>query len=347
MILALTGAGSIASSSDVTIGPFGTFSYFGDHGQHGEYRFAGWRRASRNRRENAEFDACKRHIFRRHQRHRRQSENQRRHRNAGRRQYLHRPHHHQRHGDTGAVAGSGSIAASSGVKDAGTFDISASASGASITTLSSNGAVTLGSNTLTLTAAAAHSPAPSTVRAAGLRSAAEPKRSPALTLIPAPPPSTPAQPDHRRHCEFDFKFQRCGDHHAAHSMSNGGRQHQIADNGSGSVNLGSQTLTADQRVGHLLRRHRRQRRQSANPQRHGNADRHQRIFGRHHHRRQCCTGAFGRRRYFRVHVVTDNGTFDISQASGDVSINDAVRLVLQPCLSRRQHAHSHQRVGHL
>ena len=53
-----------------------------------------------------------------------------------------------------ALSGSGSIAASSGVVDNGAFDIAAATSGASITTLSGNGVVVLGSRTLTLTAAA-------------------------------------------------------------------------------------------------------------------------------------------------------------------------------------------------
>src|SRR4029077_7074171 len=54
-------------------------------------------------------------------------------------------------GETLALSGSGSIAASSGVADGGTFDISATTSGASIKTLSGNGNVPLGANTLTLT----------------------------------------------------------------------------------------------------------------------------------------------------------------------------------------------------
>jgi fibronectin-binding autotransporter adhesin len=53
-----------------------------------------------------------------------------------------------------ALSGAGSIAASSGVADDATFDISATTSGAAITTLSGNGVVALGSKTLTLTAAA-------------------------------------------------------------------------------------------------------------------------------------------------------------------------------------------------
>ena len=53
-----------------------------------------------------------------------------------------------------ALSGQGSIAASSGVVDNAAFDISATTSGASITTLSGNGVVVLGSRTLTLTAAA-------------------------------------------------------------------------------------------------------------------------------------------------------------------------------------------------
>ena len=53
-----------------------------------------------------------------------------------------------------ALSGAGSIAASSGVVDGGVFDISAAASGASITTLSGAGSATLGVNTLTLTNAA-------------------------------------------------------------------------------------------------------------------------------------------------------------------------------------------------
>ena len=52
-----------------------------------------------------------------------------------------------------ALSGSGGVAASSGVANAGTFDISATASGASIKALTGAGAVVLGANTLTLTAA--------------------------------------------------------------------------------------------------------------------------------------------------------------------------------------------------
>ena len=55
-------------------------------------------------------------------------------------------------GETLALSGLGSIAASSGVVDSGTFSISGTTSGASITTLSGAGGVNLGSNTLTLTA---------------------------------------------------------------------------------------------------------------------------------------------------------------------------------------------------
>ena len=53
--------------------------------------------------------------------------------------------------ETLALSGSGSIAASSGVADSGIFDISATTAGASITTLSGGGNVTLGTKTLTLT----------------------------------------------------------------------------------------------------------------------------------------------------------------------------------------------------
>jgi autotransporter-associated beta strand protein len=56
-------------------------------------------------------------------------------------------------GGTLALSGSGSIATSSGVVDAGTFDISGTTSGATIKTLSGAGGVTLGGNTLTLSAA--------------------------------------------------------------------------------------------------------------------------------------------------------------------------------------------------
>ena len=52
-----------------------------------------------------------------------------------------------------ALSGHGAIAASSGVTNDATFDISATTSGASITTLSGNGVVALGGQTLTLTAA--------------------------------------------------------------------------------------------------------------------------------------------------------------------------------------------------
>jgi autotransporter-associated beta strand protein len=53
-------------------------------------------------------------------------------------------------GGTLALSGNGSIATSSGVADNGTFDISAASAGVSIQTLSGNGTVTLGANTLTL-----------------------------------------------------------------------------------------------------------------------------------------------------------------------------------------------------
>jgi fibronectin-binding autotransporter adhesin len=56
-------------------------------------------------------------------------------------------------GSTLALAGDGSIAPSSGVADEGTFDISGTTNGASITTLSGSGNVSLGGNTLTLTGA--------------------------------------------------------------------------------------------------------------------------------------------------------------------------------------------------
>ena len=51
-----------------------------------------------------------------------------------------------------ALSGAGSISASSSVVDQGIFDISATDAGASITTLSGNGSVVLGSKSLTLTA---------------------------------------------------------------------------------------------------------------------------------------------------------------------------------------------------
>jgi fibronectin-binding autotransporter adhesin len=53
-----------------------------------------------------------------------------------------------------ALAGAGSIATSSGVADNGTFDISATTSGASIASLSGSGVVALGAQTLALTGAA-------------------------------------------------------------------------------------------------------------------------------------------------------------------------------------------------
>jgi uncharacterized protein with beta-barrel porin domain len=53
-------------------------------------------------------------------------------------------------GATLALSGTGSIAASSGVADNGTFDISALTGGTSIVSLSGNGTVSLGANTLTL-----------------------------------------------------------------------------------------------------------------------------------------------------------------------------------------------------
>ena len=52
-----------------------------------------------------------------------------------------------------ALSGSGSIGTSSGVSNAATFDISATTSGATITTLSGAGSVVLGTKTLTLSAA--------------------------------------------------------------------------------------------------------------------------------------------------------------------------------------------------
>jgi outer membrane autotransporter protein len=52
-----------------------------------------------------------------------------------------------------ALTGTGSIAASSGVSDDGTFDIAATTAGASIKSLSGGGVVNLGGQTLTLTAA--------------------------------------------------------------------------------------------------------------------------------------------------------------------------------------------------
>ncbi|MGH8232183.1 MAG: autotransporter-associated beta strand repeat-containing protein, partial [Steroidobacteraceae bacterium] len=54
-------------------------------------------------------------------------------------------------GATVALSGNGSIASSSGVTDNGSFDISTTNAGASITTLSGTGNVTLGAQTLTLT----------------------------------------------------------------------------------------------------------------------------------------------------------------------------------------------------
>ncbi len=55
-------------------------------------------------------------------------------------------------GATLALSGAGSVAASSGITDNGTFNISATAAGTSIKTLSGAGAVTLGARPLTLTA---------------------------------------------------------------------------------------------------------------------------------------------------------------------------------------------------
>jgi hypothetical protein len=54
-------------------------------------------------------------------------------------------------GATLALSGTGSIAASSGLVDNGTFDISATTGGASIKSLSGNGAVTLGAKSLSIT----------------------------------------------------------------------------------------------------------------------------------------------------------------------------------------------------
>ena len=56
-------------------------------------------------------------------------------------------------GTTLALAGTGSIATSSSVNNSGVFDISATSSGASIISLSGSGAVTLGAQNLTLSAA--------------------------------------------------------------------------------------------------------------------------------------------------------------------------------------------------
>ncbi len=57
-------------------------------------------------------------------------------------------------GGTLALSGTGSIAASSGVTNAGTFDISGTTAGASIKTLTGNGSTVLGARTLTVTDAA-------------------------------------------------------------------------------------------------------------------------------------------------------------------------------------------------
>ncbi len=59
-----------------------------------------------------------------------------------------------RSGATLALAGAGGIAPSAGVQDDGTLDISATAAGATITTLAGGGAVLLGAQTLSLSAAA-------------------------------------------------------------------------------------------------------------------------------------------------------------------------------------------------
>ncbi|HEX3882272.1 MAG TPA: autotransporter-associated beta strand repeat-containing protein, partial [Stellaceae bacterium] len=58
-------------------------------------------------------------------------------------------------GGTLALSGTGSVATSSGVADAGTFDISQTSSGATITTLSGAGSVALGGQALTLSNASA------------------------------------------------------------------------------------------------------------------------------------------------------------------------------------------------
>ena len=76
-----------------------------------------------------------------------------RHRDADRRQHLHWRDHDQR-GRRWRCRAPAAIAASSGVADGGTFDISAATAGASIKTLSGAGAVVLGAETLTLTAGA-------------------------------------------------------------------------------------------------------------------------------------------------------------------------------------------------
>ncbi|HWU78023.1 MAG TPA: hypothetical protein VN043_16110, partial [Rhodanobacter sp.] len=57
-------------------------------------------------------------------------------------------------GGTLALTGTGSVASSSGVTDNGTFDISGTTAGATITSLAGSGAVALGSQTLTLSNAA-------------------------------------------------------------------------------------------------------------------------------------------------------------------------------------------------
>ena len=91
-------------------------------------------------------------------------------------------------GETLALSGAGSIADVRGVADAGTFDISLTTAGASITTLSGAGDVTLGAKTLTLTAGDdTFSGVITGIGRARPSMAPPPRRCPASTPTPAPP----------------------------------------------------------------------------------------------------------------------------------------------------------------
>ncbi len=111
-----------------------------------------------------------------------------------------------------AIGSGGSIAFSSGVVDAGTFDISASG-GASIKSLSSNGTVTLGGNTLILTAAAdtfyGHIDGSGGLTVGTGGGGGTETLSGPNTYIGATTIDTGAELIIGRQCEFDFEFQWC------------------------------------------------------------------------------------------------------------------------------------------
>ena len=84
----------------------------------------------------------------------------------------------------------GSIADSSGVTANGDFDITSHTGNVSIKNLAGGtGSVTLGSNTLILTAASSDAFAGAIEARADLPSAGAPRLSPATIPLPAPPPS--------------------------------------------------------------------------------------------------------------------------------------------------------------